>query len=419
MKEIFEYDLGSIALTACYVAASLFLLAFLLSKKSRIRKNDFIALAFGFAVMMGFFLLNHLLRFKTLPPDSSFYADIVRDFWKHYDSWSPGVKLYAIINFIPIQMSFSHPVVLVVIHVFFYLAGVILLGRGLAVYSAFHGRKLPKDFFGLLLTLASIYPAALIVVPSLLREGSMFFFLGLCTYLLVVIRYSDGRPARGRMILFFASLSLLTLIRPIGGVCYILAMLTVHFLDLWKKNKLKAILKTAFPAAIGLWIINRIADAFYDMQFSPDWLGRYRASHAELFQAEAYGTDLPWDGWINVLQSTFLLFFQYVLSPLPLIIDRQVMLEKTIPMLDALFLLLCLIPLVYALRERAYRRIFVFALVLLLVSALFETHISGSYRHRMNGIVLLLPLVALGLNNLLADLSKAALKLAPDAKPGP
>ncbi len=419
MKEIFEYNLGSIALSACYVMASLFLLAFLLSKKSRIRKNDFIALAFSFAVMMGFFLLNHLLRFKTLPPDSSFYADIVRDFWKHYDSWSAGVKLYAIINFIPIQMSLSHPVVLVVIHVFFYLAGVILLGRGLAVYSAFHGRKLPKDFFGLLLTLASIYPAALIVVPSLLREGSMFFFLGLSTYLLVVIRYSDGRPARGRMILFFVSLSLLTLIRPIGGVSYILAMLTVHFLDLWKKNKLKAILKTVFPAAIGLWIINRIADAFYDMQFSPNWLGRYRASHAELFQTEAYGTDLPWDGWINVFKSTFLLFFQYLLSPLPLIIDRQVMLEKTIPLVDALFLLLCLIPLVYALRERTYRRIFVFALVLLLVSALFETHISGSYRHRMNGIVLLLPLVALGLNNLLADLSKAALKLVPDAKPGP
>ncbi len=419
MKEIFEYNPGSIALTACYVLASLFLLAFLLSKKSQIRKNDFIALALSFAMMMGFFLLNHFFRFKTLPPDSAFYANIVRDFWKHYDSWSPGVKLYAIINFIPIQMSLSYPVVLVVIHVFFYLAGVILLGRGLDVYSAYHGRKLPRDFFGQLLLLSSIYPAALIVVPSLLREGSMFFFLGLSTYLLIVIRYSQGRPGRGKLILFFASLSLLTLIRPIGGVSYILAMLTIHFLDLWKENRLKAIVKTVFPAAIGLWIINRIADTFYDIQFSPDWLGRYRASHAELFQTEAYGTDLPWEGWFDVLKSTFLLFFQYVFSPLPLIIDREVMFEKTIPLFDALFLLLCLIPLAYALKERTYRRIFVFALVLLLVSALFETHISGSYRHRMNGIVFLLPLVALGLNNLLVDLSKAALKHVPDAKSSP
>ena len=192
-------------------------------------------------------------------------------------------------------------------------------------------------------------------------------------------------------------------------------MLTIYFLELWKRNKLQAIIKTMLPAAIGLWLINKIADSFYDMQFSPDWLGRYRASHAELFQNEAYGTDLPWEGWINVSKSTFLLFFQYVFSPLPIIIDAEVMFEKTIPLFDALFLLFCLIPLMYVLREKTYRNIFIFAFVLLIVSALFETHISGSYRHRMNGIVLLLPLVVIGLNKLLANLSKFALKIAPDA----
>jgi hypothetical protein len=415
MKEIFEYDIWSVAITAGYILGSLFLLTLLLSKKSSIRKNDFAALVLSFALMMSFFVLNHLLQFKSLPPDSSFYADIVRDFWKYYDSWSPGVKLYALINFVPIQLSLSYPVVLVVIHIFFYLAGIVFLGRAIAVYTSYHHKKLPKDFFGQLLLLASVYPAALIVIPSLLREASMFFFFGLSTYLLVLIRFSNARFKNPLTVLFFVSLLLLTLIRPIGGVSYILAMLTVYFLELWKRNKLKAIIKTMLPAALGLWLINKIADSFYDMQFSPDWLGRYRASHAELFQNEAYGTDLPWEGWINVLKSTFLLFFQYVFSPLPIIIDAEVMFEKTIPLFDAFFLLCCLIPLIYLLREKTYRNIFIFAFVLLIVSALFETHISGSYRHRMNGIVLLLPLVVIGLNKLLVDLSKFALKIAPDA----
>jgi len=415
MKEIFEYDIWSVAITAGYILGSLFLLTLLLSKNSRVRKNDFAALVMSFALMMSFFVLNHLLQFKSLPPDSSFYADIVKDFWKYYDSWSPGVKLYALINFVPIQLSLSYPVVLVVIHIFFYLAGIVFLGRAIAVFSSHHHKILPKDFFGQLLLLASVYPAALIVIPSLLREASMFFFFGLSTYLLVLIRFSNGRFKNAKTVLFIVSLLLLTLIRPIGGVSYILAMLTIYFLELWKRNKLQAIIKTMLPAAIGLWLINKIADSFYDMQFSPDWLGRYRASHAELFQNEAYGTDLPWEGWINVSKSTFLLFFQYVFSPLPIIIDAEVMFEKTIPLFDALFLLFCLIPLMYVLREKTYRNIFIFAFVLLIVSALFETHISGSYRHRMNGIVLLLPLVVIGLNKLLANLSKFALKIAPDA----
>ena len=212
------------------------------------------------------------------------------------------------------------------------------------------------------------------------------------------------------------SLGILTLIRPIGGVSYVLAILTIYFLDIWKRNKLQAIVKTIVPAAIGLWFINKIADTFYNMQFSPNWLGRYRASHAELFQTEAYGTDLLWEGFIPIVKSSFLLFFQYSLAPLPLIIGSEAMFEKTIPLIDAVFLLLCLVPLLYLLREQTYRRIFVFAFVLLFVSALFETNINGSFRHRMNGIVLLLPLIVIGFNKLLVDLNQVALNIIKDAK---
>ncbi len=416
MREIFEYDIWSIALTCCYVLACLFILTILLSKRSSVRKNDFVALVLSFGLMLAFFLLNHFLQFKSLPPDSSFYADIVRDFWKHYDSWSPGVKVYALLNFVPIQLSFSYPVVLVVLHVFFYLVGIVFLGKAIAIYSAHHQRKLPKDFFGQLLLLAAIYPAALIVIPGLLREGSMFFFFGLTTYILMLIRFPNGRYHKVKFILFIISLFILTLIRPIGGVSYILAILTIYFLDNWKRNKLKAILKTLLPAAIGLWFINKVADTFYNLQFTPDWLGRYRASHAELFQSEAYGTDLPWEGLVNVLHSSSLLFFQYSLAPLPLIIGPEAMLEKTIPLIDAIFLLLCLVPLLYLIREKTYRRVIVFAFVLLFVSALFETNINGSYRHRMNGIVLLLPLVVIGLNKLLVDLTRFALNILKNAK---
>lgn len=412
MKELFEYDLWSVALTICYVLASLFLLSVLLSRKSLIRKNDFVALVLSFSLLMSFFLLNHVFQLKSLPPDSYFYANIVKDFWKYYDSWSPGVKVYALVNFVPIQLSLRYPVVLVVIHVFFYLTGIVLLGKAVSLYAASHKRRLPKDFHGQLLLISAIYPAALIVVPSLLREGSMFFFFGLSTYLLVLIRFSNGPNKKAKKLMFAASLLLLTLIRPIGGVSFVLAMLTLFFLDLWKRNKLQAVYRTIIPAAIGIWFINKIADSFYNMRFSASWLGSYRASHAELFQSEAYGTDLQWEGFIQVVKSSAILFFQYVFAPLPLIIDTEVMFEKTIPLFDAVFLICCSIPLMYLLREKTYRKIFVFAFVLLFVSALFETHISGSYRHRMNGVVLLLPLVVIGFNKLLVDLSRFARNIA-------
>jgi 1-acyl-sn-glycerol-3-phosphate acyltransferase len=92
------------------------------------------------------------------------------------------------------------------------------------------------------------------------------------------------------------------------------------------------------------------------------------------------------------------------------------MLEKTIPLIDAIFLLLSLLPMLYLMREKTYRRVVVFAFVLLFVSALFETNINGSFRHRMNGIVLLLPLVVIGLNKLLVDLTRFALNISKNAK---
>ena len=409
MNDIFEYNIWSFGLSLIYGVIGLFLLLLLLSRKTKVRSNEFTALLLSASLLMGFFLLNHLFKFKALAPDSSFYADIVRDFWNYYDSWSPGVRLYAIINFIPIQFSMRFPVVLVVIHVFFYLAGMIFLGKALALFSSFRQRSVPKDYLAQLLLLSALYPAALIVIPSLLREGSMFFFFGLSTYLLVLIRYGKARPKKWQVLLFIGSLTLLTLIRPIGGVSYLIGLLSIYFLDLWKVNKLQAILKTALPALLGLWLINTIADGFYNMQFSPDWLGRYRASHEALFGAEAYGTQLSWEGGFNVVKSSLLLFGQYLLSPLPVIIDKGVMFEKTIPLLDAIFITICLIPLLYLLKDRAYRPIYFFAFILLFVSALFETHISGSYRHRMNGVALLLPLVVIGANKLLVDLTKVAI----------
>ena len=406
MEKIFEFDFLSILISTLYFGLIMSLLILLLSYGNKVKKNAVSSLFIGVTLYYAFFLLNHVVSFKSIPPDSIYYANIIKDYWNNYDSWSEGVRLYALINIIPFQLSLKYPVLFVLINIFFFYSGIIFIGKSFMKLMKFYQVSVSNNFMAHLLLYAAFYPSAFIIVPSLLREGSMIFFFGLCTFLLTDLYTQRGQHKRIKLYLFLSALVLLTLIRPIGGVSYMVAIFLFYLWDFWKKGKLKPIIIGLFSLGLFIFLINFIVDSFYNMSFSFSWIAQYRASHAELFGAEAYGTQLDWTGFLSSMKSSILLFLQYLFSPFPIIIPSEIAFQKIIPTIDASFILISMAPVIFITKTRPLKMILFFCFILLLIPAMFETHISGAYRHRMNAIVLLLPVFVYTMNKALFNLTK-------------
>ncbi len=406
MKERFEFDTLSILISTFYFGLVISLLILLLSYGNKVKKSAVYSLVFGVSTYYAFFILNHMFPFKSIPPDSVYYANIIKDFWNNYDLWSEGVKLYSIINYIPFQLSLKYPVVFVLINIFFFYCGIIFIGKSFMKLMRFYDIPVSNNFMAHLLLYTSFYPAAIIIIPTLLREGSMILFFGLSTYILTDL-YTQAQGRKGiKMIILFTAIILLTLIRPIGGVSYMLAIFLFYLWNIWKKGALKSILISIFSLTIFILLINFIVDSFYNMRFSFSWIAKFRASHEALFGSESYGTNLDWSGIINSIKSSFLLLLQYIFSPFPIIISPEIALQKIIPLIDAGFIMISLTLVLFYVRIKPLKMIILFSFILLVVPALFETHISGAYRHRMNAVVLLLPVFAFAMNKTLIKLTK-------------
>ncbi len=406
MEKIFEFDLFSIFISSLYFGLVITLLLLLLSYGTKIKKSAAYSLILGVSTYYGFFLLNHFFPFKSIPPDSIYYANIIKDFWNNYDVWTIGVKLYAIINFIPFQFSLKYPVVFVLINIFFFYSGIILIGKSFIKLMRFYEIPISNNFMAHLLLLVAIYPSGIIIIPTLLREGSMIFFFGLCTFLLTDL-YTGNRPKSWIKIgIFLMALSLMTLIRPIGGVSYMVAIFIFYLWQSSKKGNIKQVIISLVSLILFAVMINMIVDSFYNMSFSFTWIGKFRASHASLFGAEAYGTQLDWSSYLASIISSCLLLLQYLFSPLPILIAPEIALKKLIPLVDACFILInLLVVLIYA-KSKPLKIIIYFCFILLIIPALFETHITGAYRHRMNAIVMLLPVFAYSMNKALSKMTQ-------------
>lgn len=406
MEEIFEFDLFSIVISALYFGLITGLLILLLSYGSKVKKSAVYSLILGVSIYYGFFILNHIFPFKSIPPDSIYYANIIKDFWNNYDVWTVGVKLYSIINYIPFQLSLKYPVVFVLINIFFFYCGIIFIGKSFMKLMRYYEIPVSNNFMAHLLLYTSFYPAAIIIIPTLLREGSMILFFGLCTFMLTDL-YTQGRDRnRIKIITFLASLFILTLIRPIGGVSYMIAIFLFYLIDLLKKGKVKHVLTGLFSLFIFTLLVNFIVDSFYNMTFSFSWIEKFRSSHEELFGIESYGTQLDWSNTLESIKSSFLLLLQYIFSPFPIIISPEIALQKIIPMIDAGFIMISLFFTLMYVRIKPLKMIIFFCFILLMIPALFETHISGAYRHRMNAVVMLLPVFAYTMNKTLINLTK-------------
>ncbi|WP_194525301.1 hypothetical protein [Zobellia roscoffensis] len=123
------------------------------------------------------------------------------------------------------------------------------------------------------------------------------------------------------------------------------------------------------------------------------WLISYRDASNAKFGTEGYST-MNWSGPFDYVKNVIFLVLQYLLSPLPILVSPTVTMNKLIPLIDSFYIIFVLITPILLFYKKYMKGWLVLFLVFLIIPALFETNISGAYRHRISAIVFLMPLVS-------------------------
>lgn len=396
MNPIFQFDFVSIILFGLF-SLLLFTLAVWLVKRIEVKPISLIGLGIAAFTMISFFILNHFLHLKSIAPDNYLYAEIIRDFWNSFSNSSLGVKFYSIINFLPIILCFKSPVVFIVFNVFYYLFGILFIGKSFELLANYWGIQVSKYFYVFLFLLSCLYPIALIIVPTLLREGSILFFNGISVYLIVKLILNPKWNWKA-VLPIMAFVLLLFLQRPIGGLALIMGfgvtLILKQIITVGLRKSMKMLLLGSLVIIGTYYFVNM----FYNIPISIAWLESFRNTQALNFGDNSYGGGLNWDSIFQVLVSISYLVLQYLFSPLPILISKSVMFAKIIPLADAIFILLGLVIILFHWRLSMIKWCLLFILILIGVPAIFEANIDGAFRHRMNAVVMMLPLLAFSLN---------------------
>lgn len=366
---------------------SIFLLAIILvifSYHNLLNKQSIVVLNLSFYLVLVFSLSVAFFKIKDFPPDALIYAEIIDDF-ENFDQSSYGVKYHSIINYFTFKLCFGFPIIYIVFSTFYYFIGILFVWK--AYQISYNENK--KSSFTLFLILASIYPAALITVPTLLRESATILYIGYGLYFMA--RKGQNRKIQYYEYLFFL-LSFLALCstRLILGFSMLIIICGFWLAKNFKPSKIPSLL---IAIVISLLALNYMATEFYDVKISFQWLAKFRAKYDNTYGIESFGTNLDWSNHWNASKNIVLLAMQYLFSPLPVLIDSQIMMKKTIPLIDALFVFITISLVLLNKDLRKQKLWFFWILVFLIPSALFETNISGAYRHRMNVVILLLPML--------------------------
>ncbi|MBP2833264.1 hypothetical protein J8281_13805 [Aquimarina sp. U1-2] len=384
---IFKIDVIAFLLIVLYLLSAIFFYFFLLRRERLLTREVAVTTCIAFFLPLSFFVLNQIFHFKSIPPDTHAYAAVIFDF-KNFNAFTFGVMGYSILNYIPIKLCFGRPAVFVIFNIFYFQVAILYLFKAFKMYCGYNGEKTRTSVFIFLQILSVVYPVALMHTSSILRESMMLMVFSICIYFLVkfyCMRYKN-------YVLMLVFILFLFIIRPITGICMVLAYF-VAYVDKKKLLTAKNFLKFGVLALILAFIGQEVILSLYNIDFSIEWIAQYRARSNSRFGIEGYNS-LDWTSPLYYLKNLFLIVTQYILSPLPILVSKEVAFNKLIPLLDSVFIIVFLFLPIVMFRRKNFNRWMILFLLFIVVPAIMETNISGAYRHRMNGIFMLLPLAA-------------------------
>lgn len=402
--DFLNINLLSGILLVVYSLALIFLLATYMAKLDLLTKGTLLTLCSGFLFLVFVTVFTIVFRLREPPLDTIDFGTIIRD-PSTFRNYSLGVQTHTIFNSVVFALCFRQPVLFLPFSVGYYFWGIILIWRAFERYFSNLSRLLflRKTTFLVFLILCILYPMAFLTIPTLLRESLMILALGAAMNIYSKNRVY-GKLSAGDMFVYFIAFIVLLGVRPIVAISFLLGV----FLESQITKKNRSIGKT-FTMFLSLTIIiifiNILAKFLYNISFSVEWISAYRDSYVIRHGDEGYGFHMNWSGPLNVFINILLLFIQYVISPIPILFPSGVGLRKGIALLDTSFVLLLIAGIVVMKHKPTFFKNWgILIVVFLFLPSIFETHVTGAFRHRMNAIILLIPMGSYFITNLFVKL---------------
>ncbi|WP_323938013.1 hypothetical protein [Aeromonas caviae] len=369
---IWGYIPTLIILTVVYILLAYNLLG---SKKSVVYAA---ILSWFFRVLIGF--LAPLLSFFPSVTDADLFSKIISEnFYPDYQS--TGVKIFFYITYIIRALSIWDIQIFVLYQVFFYALSFLILFYSFELWVNSKGESVNNKTKILYIFMSTIYPASIMYISVPLREFLIIFAISIFT--LGSVKWLIHKKDVG--VLLLGAIIVLA-VRPQLLPALLLSLFLIRF----KLNFYNVLIIAIMP----ILLIYIFSVVFFGI--SPEKLSAIRASWSEMHAIEVYGV-FNWHSWLDVVMDYPLLLLQYLLSPIPILHQKDVF-NMIAASLDVIFLMpvyYCVI-LLLIMRNRVLisSPFMIISLVTILLSSLWEAYIGGAVRHRMISMLLLFPLVS-------------------------
>ncbi|MDR7018917.1 hypothetical protein [Aeromonas salmonicida] len=335
-------------------------------------------LSWFFRVLIGF--LAPLLSFFPSVTDADLFSKIISEnFYPDYQS--TGVKIFFYITYIIRILSLWDIQIFVLYQVFLYALSFLIIFYSFELWINHKGESVNSKTKIIYIFISTIYPASIMYISVPLREFLIIFAISIFT--LGSVKWLIHKKDVG--VLLLGAIIVLA-VRPQLLPALLLSLFLIRF----KLNFYNVLIIAIMPILL-IYIFSVI---FFDI--SPEKLSAIRASWSEMHAIEVYGV-FDWHSWIDVVMDYPLLLLQYLLSPIPILHQKDVF-NMIAASLDVIFLVpvyYCVI-LLLIMRNRVLisSPFMIISLVTILLSSLWEAYIGGAVRHRMISMLLLFPLVS-------------------------
>lgn len=331
-----------------------------------------------------FFIFSTFMPFVPDLPDTALFSKMITEnFFPWYQSL--GVRLFYAITY-PIRvLSLFRLELFILFQIFIFMISLMILWKSwqIVLEKNNQGKGLGTNLF---LVLAGIYPAFLLYIPIPLREFFILLGFSVMIYGLIDKYYNN----KGLFYIILGSL-LLLFGRPQ------LIVIVIIFMALFQKNKW---FKYSLVIA-SLFLIPILFSTLMSFQFNPEFFAYLRNHSIPRHGILAYG-EVIWHTYQDILVDLPGLFAQFLLSPLPILHDRNPIRFFAI-FVDAIFSLFIYVSVIYAGIRVSKVYLFVF-LVSAILFSIWEFHIAGAARHRMPLVAILLPAASYGMLKIFQDL---------------
>ncbi|MDN3204756.1 hypothetical protein [Algoriphagus sediminis] len=372
-----------------YLILAYFLLVFV-AKRILLEDDKFINL--HFLGLLIFYLLVGLIdyKFKLIPffPDTNLFTKILETGQTPQEQ-SIGVRIGYKYLAVPIyKLSLNSIYNYFIFNICFFHVGLTLLA------GAFNRFYQVKDVWiqRFFLILGVFSPTVIVYSFTPLRESYFVLALGFFFY---------GLTKKNAINIFLILGVILAGILRVQLLLYFFILVFAKYLFSLKLRRgvLIALIIALIP--IAYFSLNFLAQKIVNIEITPEALSLFRnLQRLEYIKSGVTYPEVFWTNWFQVALDFPGLFFQFLLSPFPVVVFIPFW-TKLAYFADGIYLLFILFVAFLSFRKWSkYGMWLLFAGIYVAMSAFFEFHLFGAVRHRLPATLLLMSIAAISMASL-------------------